>query len=286
MHKPRSVLLATTLFGLFVGTVLAGSPPPASAGSWDDLTPLLASPGIDVPGVNRECSPSAEHPYPVVLLHGFTGDRTISWITLGPALARDGYCVFAMDYGHRGTDPMEESAPDIARFVDAVLAATGAPKVSLVGYSEGGLIARYYLRFLGGSAKVAELVGISPPNHGTANPLFRVLATTAGCTVCAEAVPGSTFLQHLNDGAEVLPGIDYTVIATTHDEVVIPYRTAMLDGPADQVTNVVLQDRCPLDPADHFMVVGDPVTIAWVRNALGRVGPADPHFTPGCAPWL
>jgi triacylglycerol lipase len=284
MNKLTKVLLAVTSAA---AVVLAGSPPPATADAWDDLlTPLLVSPGIDLPGVNRECRPTAEHPYPVVLLHGITGDRTISWPVLGPALARDGYCVFAVDYGQRGTQPMEQSAPGIAAFVDAVLAATGATKVAIVGYSEGGLIARYYLRFLGGVSKVSELVGIAPPNHGTSHPLFPLLAATTGCTVCAEAVPGSAFLQRLNDGGEVLPGIDYTVIATSHDDLVIPYRTAMLDGPAEQVTNVVLQDRCRWDLSDHFMVVGDPVTLAWVRNALARPGPADPGFTPGCAPWL
>lgn len=258
----------------------------ATADAWDALTPLFVSPGIDLPGVNRACRPTPEHPYPVVLLHGITGDRTISWLTLAPALVRDGYCVFALDYGQRGTEPMEQSAPQISAFVDAVLGATGARKVAIVGYSEGGLIARYYLRFLGGAAKVEELVGIAPPNHGTSHPLFPALATLTGCQVCVEAAPASAFLQHLNGPGEILPGIDYTVIATSHDDLVVPYRTAMLEGPSNRVTNIVLQDRCPGDLSDHFLVVGDPVTASWVRNALGQDGPADPAFVPRCAPWL
>jgi triacylglycerol lipase len=276
--------LASVLLALVF--IVAGPTPSAGASAWEALTPLLTSPGIDLPGVNRDCHPTPEHPYPVVLLHGITGDRTISWITLAPALVHDGYCVYALDYGQRGTEPMEESAPGIAAFVDAVLAATGASKVAIVGYSEGGLIARYYLRFLGGSTKVDELVGIAAPNHGTTHPLFPLLSTLTGCEICTEAKPGSAFLQNLNLPTEVLPGIDYTVIATSHDDLVIPYRTAMLDGPQSQVTNVVLQQRCPLDMADHFLVVGDPVTIEWVRNALGHDGPADPQFQPSCAPWL
>ena len=62
-----------------------------------------------------------------------------------------GYCVFALNYGDVfGIAPMEDSAGQLATFVDGVLAATGAAKVDIVGHSEGGLMPRWYLRFLGG----------------------------------------------------------------------------------------------------------------------------------------
>ena len=53
-----------------------------------------------------------------------------------------------------------------------MLAATGAAKVSMVGHSQGGMMPRYYIKFLGGASKVDDLVGLSPSNHGTSNPLL------------------------------------------------------------------------------------------------------------------
>jgi triacylglycerol lipase len=47
---------------------------------------------------------------------------------------------------------------------------------------------------------------------------------------------------------------------------------------------VLLQDRCPLDVAEHLGIIYDAVALRWVRNALGRPGPADPGFRPRCLP--
>ena len=38
------------------------------------------------------------------------------------------------------------------------------------GHSQGGMMPRYYLKFLGGASKVDDLVGLAPSNHGTDNP--------------------------------------------------------------------------------------------------------------------
>ncbi len=45
--------------------------------------------------------------------------------------------------------------------------ATGSRRVDLVGHSQGGMMPRYYLKFLNGAAKVDDLVGIAPSHHGT-----------------------------------------------------------------------------------------------------------------------
>ena len=42
----------------------------------------------------------------------------------------------------------------------------------MVGHSQGGMMPRYYIKFLGGADKVDDLVGLAPSNHGTSNPLL------------------------------------------------------------------------------------------------------------------
>ena len=130
------------------------------------------------------CKPSAAHPRPVVLVHGTFANSVDNWLGLAPYLVNRGYCVFSLDYGQlpgvpffNGLGPIDKSAEQLKTFVDKVLAATGAAEADLVGHSQGGMMPRHYLKFLGGAAKVNALVGIAPDNHGTTlNGLTQLLA--------------------------------------------------------------------------------------------------------------
>ena len=109
----------------------------AGAGSAVGARIPYPSPGVPPPGANDfSCKPPPSHPDPVVLVHGTLADMTISWNLIAPALEQQGYCVFAFDYGHRGTGPIAKSAHVLKRFVDRVLQATAASKVSIVGHSQ------------------------------------------------------------------------------------------------------------------------------------------------------
>jgi triacylglycerol lipase len=215
-----------------------------------------------------------------VLLPGTYGVST--WHLIGPQLAQLGYCVYTLSYGNNETADLAASAHQLANSVDRVLARTGAKRVSIVGHSEGGTMPRYYIKFLGGAAKVESLVGLAPSNHGTLNPTTFGGALT-GCVACAEQQTGSSFLTQLNAGDETPPPVNYTVIETMYDEVVIPYTSAFLTGPSTRVTNVTLQQQCPRDFSGHVGITNDPVALQWLENALARNnGPADSNFAPAC----
>ena len=237
---------------------------------------------IAPPGANDwSCKPDSAHPQPVVLVNGTFKTSYENWLTLSPALVNAGYCVFSFDYGDLETAPIPDSAAQLRDFVNAVLGATGAKKVDIVGHSQGGMMPRYYVKFLGGATKVDDLVGIVPSNHGTTNPLALAAGATV-CPSCVDQTAGSAFLAKLNSDPETPVGPDYTVITTRDDEVVVPYTSAYLDGPASYVTNVLLQDRCPLDTTEHDQAPKSPLVEQWVLNALNRKGPADPAFEPRC----
>jgi triacylglycerol lipase len=264
--------------GRFWGTLLVVA---VTALSATGVARADLAPGIPPPGANDwSCTPSEQRPNPVVLVHGTFGDMTVSWNLISPALAFDGYCVFALDYGNRGIGPIEESSAELAAFVDRVLAATGASRVSLVGHSQGGMMSRHYIKFLGGKDRVNDLIGLVPSNHGTTTPLAPV-AGDIGCVSCDQQVAGSSFLVNLNTGDETPGSVSYTQVTTRYDEVVTPYRSAYL-SPGPRTTNVTLQDRCPLDLVDHLGIIYDPAALQWVKDALARPGAADPAFRPRC----
>src|SRR3954470_19781193 len=224
------------------------------------------------------CRPSAAHPVPVVLVHGTFANSAGSWTLVDTALRADGYCTFALDYGNNATGAIEGSAQQLSDFVDRVLSATGAAKVSIVGHSQGGMMPRYYIKNLGGDTKVDDLVGLAPSNHGTTN---QGAQWATWCAACQQQAAGSSFLTALNAGDESPGGVSYTQIETRYDEVVTPYTSAFLAADTD-VTNVLLQDKCAPDVSDHLGIGHDPIALRWVENALGRPGPADPAFDPGC----
>ncbi|MGQ4345865.1 MULTISPECIES: esterase/lipase family protein [unclassified Streptomyces] len=232
---------------------------------------------------NYSCKPSAAHPRPVVLVHGTFGNSVDNWLALAPYLTSRGYCVFSLDYGQlpgvplfNGLGPIDKSAAQLQVFVDKVLAATGAAKADLVGHSQGGMMPRYYLKFLGGAAKVNALVGIAPDNHGTtlsglANllPYFPGAADLLSSATpgLADQVAGSALLTKLNAGGDTVPGVHYTVIATKYDEVVTPYTSQFLSG--SDVHNVLLQNLCGLDLSEHVAIgIVDRIAYHEVANAL------------------
>ena len=240
----------------------------------------LPSPGISPPGANDPgCKPSKGHTRPIVLVHGTGGDMSVSWNLISPELAERGYCVYALDYGDRATGRIEDSAAELSAFVDLVLKKTDANKVAIVGHSQGGMMPRYYMKYLGGKKKVAELVGLVPSNHGTTNPFAPLLP---GCIACKQQVAGSAFMKKVNAGDET-PGrkTSFTQITTEFDQVVLPYTSAFLSG--RKTTNVVLQDKCPGNRTEHLGIIYDPVALQLVKNALRRQGrPANPDFQPEC----
>lgn len=256
--------------------------------------PSASAVGVSPPGANDfTCRPSAVHPYPVVLVPGTFESMAKNWATLSPDLKSQGYCVYSLDYGVSNgvpaSGPITASAAELRTFVNRVLVASRAKQVDIVGHSQGGMMPRYYLGFLGGARKVHQLIGIAPSNHGTTVARIPVPLPPGSppvpnpCAACDDQAAGSPFLTKLNSIGDIVAGPSYTVISTVNDEVVRPYTSQALAGPPKRVTNIVIQHLCPLDPIEHDQTPNDPVVHQLVSNALAQVkGPGDPTFRPTC----
>ncbi len=274
---------------------------PASAGAseqlpvpWTaDFSQQAASPNAPPPGSNDwSCEPSRRHPHPVVLVHGLIANRTVNWPTISPFLANRGFCVFALTYGTRegvavgnvyrpgGLVRMQDSARKLKRFAARVMRATGSKRVDIVGHSEGSLMPNWWVKRLGGAEKVDDYIGITPLWDGTnlaglANVDqigqamgFSELTYSAlqpFCASCRQFLGSSSFIRKLNaDGGPRVPGVDYTMLLTRNDELVIPYTSGLMDG----AHNIVVQEECALDQSEHLSIAFDPVTAYSVLNAL------------------
>lgn len=257
------------------GSFAAETPPPDDTGFVPDANDF-------------DCEPPAEHPNPVVLVHGTFENMSNNWFVAAPRIASEGFCVFAFNYGAapgdliQGTGPVATSAQQLSLFVDKVLAATGASEVDIVGHSQGGMMPRQYLRFLDGAAKVGTLVGIAPSNHGTDLSGLARLAiefdvvgdvVQTACPACTDQIVGSDFITQLNAGAETVPGVNYTVIATRNDQIVTPFTSGFLDGPG--VDNITLQDVCADDTTEHVGMSFNDAVLTLTLNALDTATPRE-----------
>ena len=276
------------MIALLLAAGLTLAPLPVTYNSLPAVAVTISQPGAAPPGSNDWACRSRKRP--VVLLHGTHANMALNWNALSPLLKNNGHCVFALNYGGlrfgqvAGTGPIEDSGLELAAFVDRVRAATGASEVDLVGHSQGGLLAQYYVKFLGGAANVHDVVGLAPTSHGSDAAgfdrwiwsllqVFPALEGVISATdpAALQQLRGSPFMNRMNSTPDVVAGVRYTTIVTRYDGIVTPYRSQFLEGGR----NIVLQDLCANDFADHLALAFDHVALREVLNAL------DPLNTPG-----
>lgn len=111
--------------------------------------------------------PGAPHQTPVVLAHGFCGDPT-NFLVLRNYLAARGVGNIA-SFAYPPRFDYQRLAPRLARMIESVCRATGAPHVDVVGHSLGGLIARYLIDMSEGGL-VRRLVTLGAPYFGCRIP--------------------------------------------------------------------------------------------------------------------
>lgn len=289
-HRARAAILGitTALTFLMAGTAGADIPLP------QPVVSLVGTPNGHAEGSNDwTCNPSDVHPNPVVLLHGTAQNRQNDWKTLAPVLKEEGYCLFAPTFGNfpdmpwplnavGGIRSMEDSAKDLAAYIDRVLDATGADRVDLVGHSQGTIMPSMYVRFHGGDTKVDKYVSLAPMWAGSHRPPYEQIVQIAdrlgirnqleqgirlaGCGSCPQLIADSPWFRELNAAGPYADSVHYTNIVTIYDTVVVPYTSGIRKAP--NATNIVLQEQCPADLIEHGDIVDDPIAAVHVLNAL------------------
>ena len=265
------------LVGLVVAALVAL---PAAAARAD-------GPALDVPAsalaASLTCSSdlATDGREPLLLVHGTALSPKENWSwSYQPALdARSyPYCIVTLP-DHAMAD-IQVAAEYVVNALRTMHAQTGR-KIAYVGYSQGGMVGRWALKWWPDTrAEVDDYVGIDPSNHGTLDA-YPVCAVNGCAPSIWQQQTGSRFLQALNAGGETFTGIDYTVVYSRTDEVVTPNFDATgssaLHNGGGTIVNVAAQEICPADLSEHLaMGTFDPVAYAVVLDAIGHAGPASP----------
>ncbi|WP_446215994.1 lipase family alpha/beta hydrolase [Micromonospora sp. IBHARD004] len=268
----RTILAATTVAALLVPATAAQASPHRAAPTTSAAISAVATTARTAASEVT----AAAGANPVIVVGGLIG-VSIAYEPIAARLRADGFQVFIYQLPGLGFGDIRESARALAAYVDQVRAATGAAKVDLVTHSEGGLVARWYVKFLGGVDKVDHYLSLGSPQQGTyaANILkFIGLGSCAGIIACQQMSIGSDLLTALNGGDDTPGSVRWSTVRTWQDELVWPIANAAL---ADGATNVLIQSWCPLRVVGHLGLVLDGTTYTVVRQAL-----TDATIRPNC----
>ena len=170
---------------------------------------------------------------PVFLVHGILGTRHLYWNLFRHRLEVDGFEVHEVALPFVLLGDIRRAAGVLAGAVEDRTRETGwRGRVDIVAHSAGGLVSRYYVQHLGGKRRVANLVLLGTPHHGTLTSYLMPVLKVAN-----QSAPGSSLLGELN--RKVLPAtVRVTNFWSPLDGVVIPAENSVLRAPG--VRNVRL----------------------------------------------
>lgn len=220
-----------------------------------------------------ECGPGVDGATrtPVILVHG-TGSTPEESFAFGyqAALPKLGIPVCTVRLPERATVDLQRSIQYVVHAIREVNRRAGR-KVSLLGHSQGALLATYAPQFWPDLVPlIDDVVGLAGPYQGTKNA--NTSCSDGRCSVTSwQFRMGSNLNRAFMSGGRPA-GISFTAVATQFDQLVTPApAAARLDG----ATNIVIQDICPGRTVDHFAIVGDAVAYAIALDAFTNAGTAD-----------
>jgi pimeloyl-ACP methyl ester carboxylesterase len=188
---------------------------------------------------------------PVMLVSGLTYNRASLWL-LRTFLVQRGFAWVEL-FERQGRRTVAEDALALAAHVEALRAQTGAPRVDLVGFSSGGLVAARWVHDSGGQA-VGRLVTVATAWRGTRSAVFR---SGPAADELRFVDPAGDAPPSALDGLWPVPAEAICVVAD-EDPMIVPYTSALPAG-----ARVV-----HLEDGGHFELLASARTFRAVLDAL------------------
>lgn len=270
--RARGSLRLTALAAALAAAVVL--PPPASAAADAGAAgPPLETPVAELAAV-LSCSPDLQDAAktPVLLVPGTAeaSEYVYSW-GYRKALREEGrpVCVIEALPG-QGVGDIQTTAEYAVHAIRQMNDVAGR-KVSVIGHSQGGLLAAWALRFWPDlPARVDDVVSLASPYRGSG--FADVTCAVGVCPAFARQFrPSAAWVGALT--REPFPeGPELTSIGSRTDELIWPAPAATA-YPGE--VNVMVQDVCPLRAPGHMTLLADATAYALVRDALANPGAAD-----------
>lgn len=159
---------------------------------------------------------------PVLLVQGWGEPSWSLMYGIYRHLKKNGYPVTGINLFPNAAD-IDHQAQRVKALSLEILQQTGAPRITLIGHSMGGLISRSFLQKYGGHQWIDQIITISSPHYGT---YAAYLGPGQGAR---QMEPGSSYLKELNRKIN-WPPVRIHCIWSPHDEFVIPQKNAQLKG--------------------------------------------------------
>ena len=182
--------------------------------------------------------------HPVLILYGFGATRR-SVSILESRLRKDGFGVFSIKLGGFldlfNTAPIDEVAKRMAQKIEGLCERHNLPRFTIIGYSKGGLIGRYYVSNLGGYKRVHTLITLATPHRGSPwvilSSFFVVGLLSKGLR---QMLPASPFMRKM--AKTPIPEGMYAVSISSQKDKTCPPRFSHLpeQGQTAAVYNVTL----------------------------------------------
>ncbi len=207
---------------------------------------------------------------PVLLLPGYGGDDT-GLAALADGLRSEGRTVEVVGPPGDGRGDLRDHAALVAEAAEAAVA-DGAPSVDVVGYSAGGVVARFFVADLDGDEITRRVLTLASPHHGTDLAEAAGLAGTGCPEGCQQLQPDSELLAGLNARDETPAGPQWLALWTEDDQTVVPPTSGRLEG----AVSFGLQQVCPDLVVSHGEVPSTPAVVRIVVAGLGTTPLAVP----------
>lgn len=149
-----------------------------------------------------------------ILVHGYRDDASV-FNTLASYMSELGLESYGVNLAPSDCSvPLETLAQQLETFIDGNFSV--GQKLDFVGFSLGGIVARYYIQRMGGLARTNRLLTVAAPHHGT------WMAFASSLPAALQLRPNSDFLRDLNADSESLTGIQFASMWSPLDLMILP----------------------------------------------------------------
>jgi len=186
----------------------------------------------------------------VVLVHGFL-ERGNAYKTLRKRLAKKNIsCLTIRLTPCDARDGLEALAQQMKQQIEEAYG-TKEP-ISVIGFSMGGLVSRYYLQNLGGAGRCQQLITISSPHSGT------YMAKCYPSKGAIQMRPGSQFLKQLEATENQLGDMPIVSYRTPLDLMILPSSSSTWQRASNRAYPVLM----------HPLMLSNPFVLQDVEKQL------------------